>query len=47
MWYGFLNFLDIDYLLGFCCLICGCNNVDIIICDGISLVFCKEFCILL
>lgn len=42
LWYGFFSLLDIDYDIGFQCEICGLL-LSIIVCDVISLVFCKFF----
>jgi hypothetical protein len=43
-WCSFLALLDIDYANGFCCPICGTDNLDVVVCDGTSLSFRQSFC---
>ncbi len=42
-WYSFLSLLDIDYTNGFCCPICGTDDLDVVVCDGTSLSFRQSF----
>ena len=45
-WYSFLDLLDIDYVEGFSCPICGSGDekLDTVVCDATSLSFRQEFC---